>query len=96
MKIDLATDEVGTWGYNRDNGPNAAENAIEALRRSGHTNGGDIPEQHEAGKLTAIRDAEEQMGSGTTEAVADGTVTITLGLKDVAYALGPAVERAKR
>lgn len=32
MKISLAKDEVNTDLYNRDNGPNAAENAVEALR----------------------------------------------------------------
>lgn len=32
MKIDLAQDEVDTRLYNRDNGPNAAESAVEAIR----------------------------------------------------------------
>lgn len=31
MKIDLSGDEVSTWLYNRDNGPNAAENAIDQI-----------------------------------------------------------------
>ncbi len=28
MKINMATDEINTWGYNRDNGENSAENAV--------------------------------------------------------------------
>lgn len=32
MKIDLAGDEVDTWGYDRDNGEGAAEKAIAHLR----------------------------------------------------------------
>ena len=31
MKIDLSKDEVETWLYNRDNGTDAAENAINEL-----------------------------------------------------------------
>jgi len=33
MKIGLSKDEVDTWGYNRDNGENAAEKAIETLQQ---------------------------------------------------------------
>lgn len=33
MKIDLSSNEVNTHLYNRDNGPEAAEAAIEHLRR---------------------------------------------------------------
>lgn len=31
MKVDLSGDELDTWLYNRDNGPEAAEIAIEAI-----------------------------------------------------------------
>ena len=33
MKVDLGGDEMDTWGYNRDNGKDAAEKIIESLRR---------------------------------------------------------------
>lgn len=32
MKIDLGSNEVRTWGYNRDNGDGAAERAISQCR----------------------------------------------------------------
>lgn len=32
MKVDLRTDEVRTQLYNRDNGENAAEDAVDAIR----------------------------------------------------------------
>jgi hypothetical protein len=32
MKVDLSGDEVDTWGYNRDNGENAAENVVDSIR----------------------------------------------------------------
>lgn len=32
MKVDLSSDEVETALYNRDNGPSAAEDAIDAIR----------------------------------------------------------------
>ena len=38
MKIDLSSDELDTWLYNRDNGHGAAEAIIEVLRpRADHT-----------------------------------------------------------
>lgn len=92
MKIDLSKDEVDTWGYNRDNGQDAAENAVDALRRSGETNPGDIQGAHAAGKSAAIKDAESRFGERTR---AKGAV-VTLGLGDMKHVLGPAIERAKR
>ncbi|MGD0976791.1 MAG: hypothetical protein ABR875_00655 [Minisyncoccia bacterium] len=96
MKIDLSKDEVDTWGYNRDNGTNAAENAIEALRRSSDPNAGDIQRAHQAGKMAAIKDVEEHIDEETTEEVSKGITTMRLGLKDMKDVLGPAVERVKR
>lgn len=32
MKVDLSGDELDTWLYNRDNGHNAAENALASLK----------------------------------------------------------------
>ena len=96
MKISLAKDEVETRLYNRDNGPNAAENAVEALRRTGETNPGDIQGAHQAGKAAAIKDVEAHLDDETTEEVRGGIATFGLGLKDVKQYLGPAVEKAKR
>ena len=31
MKVDLKGNELDTWGYDRDNGPGTAENAIRAI-----------------------------------------------------------------
>lgn len=31
MKVNLAGDTLDTWAYNRDNGTNAAENAIQSI-----------------------------------------------------------------
>ena len=96
MKIDLAGNEIETWLYNRDNGPNAAENAVEALRRSGDANAGNIQGAHQAGKAAAIKDVEEHLDDETTKEVRGGVATFGLGLKNVKHILGPAVERAKR
>lgn len=32
LKVDLSGDDVRTAAYNRDNGPNAAENAVDKIR----------------------------------------------------------------
>lgn len=37
LKIDLSGDELNTFLYNRDNGPNAAENAIQPLMEVNHS-----------------------------------------------------------
>ncbi len=92
MKIDLSKDEVGTGLYNRDNGQNAAENAVEALRRTDDPNADDIQGAHQAGRSAAIKDVEERLDDKTTSKGA----TVTLGLSDVKHVLAPAVERAKR
>ena len=96
MKINLAKDEVETWGYNRDNGAAAAERAIEALRQSADPNAGDIQEAHQAGRAAAIKDVEGRLDDKSTESVSGGLATFSLGLDDVKDVLGPAVERAKR
>jgi len=96
MKIDLATDEVGTWGYNRDNGANAAENAVEALRRSGNANASDIQQAHQTGTKTALKDVEERLDEASTEEVVNGMAVVHLGLGDMKHFLKPDVERAKR
>lgn len=46
MKIDLSKDEVDTWGYNRDNGEDAAEKVIQILQQSGDVNAEPIKETH--------------------------------------------------
>ena len=96
MKINLAKDEVETRLYNRDNGSSAAENAVEALRRSGDTNAGDIQGAHQAGRASAIKDVEEHLSDKTTSRAKGGVATFSLGLDDVKDVLGPAVEKAKR
>lgn len=36
LKVDLSTDELDTFLYNRDNGPDAAEKALEPLLEVHH------------------------------------------------------------
>ena len=96
MKINLAKDEVDTWGYNRDNGTNAAENAVEALRRSGDSNAGDIQGAHQAGRVSAIAKVEGHLDDESSIVESGGAAIFTLGLADVKHVLGPAIEKAKR
>lgn len=96
MKISLAEDEVDTFLYNRENGPNAAENAVEALRRSGDANAGDIQSAHQAGRASAIKKVEARLDKETVMETRGGVGIMRLGLKDFKHALGPAVDRAKR
>ena len=61
MKIDLGKDDVDTWGYNRDNGKDAAEKVIETLRQTGDTNAPSIKEAHSKGTFAAAIDLEEHL-----------------------------------
>lgn len=89
MKIDLSEDEVNTWGFNRDNGPNAAEEAIEELHKSGKPNTPAIEKAHGESTLAAAKEAEKEMEkkSGFT-----GPAEYYLGLSDLAPQIAPKVK----
>lgn len=93
MKIDLKKDdEVDTWGYNRDNGADAAEKVIETLRHTSDTNAKPIQETHANGTLAATAAVEDCLDEPTT--IKGGVMN--LGLSDVKHALGPAVAKVTR
>lgn len=96
MKINLEEDEVNTWAYNRDNGPNAAENVVEALRRINDTNSDDIQKIHQSGKASAIEHVEKHLNDETVEETCGNATVLHLGLREYRDALEPAIEKAKR
>ena len=88
MKIDLSGDEVGTWGYNRDNGENAAEKAIAELTSTGDVNSPAVQEAHKTHTLASAGVTKANLGEETTT---EGGV-IRLGLSDMAERLQPKVD----
>jgi len=90
MKIGLSKEEdVNTWGYNRDNGENAAEKVIETLRQSGDVNAESIKKTHAKNTLAAGIDVEQRLDD---ESRMEGG-SLHLGLADVKEHLGPAVRK---
>ena len=93
MKVDLSGDEVDTWGYNRDNGENAAELVIVELRQFDEVNSEFTQERHRNTTLGAAGVAKASLGEETTLEENGDVGVMHLGLSDVAEHLDPAVDR---
>ena len=72
MKVDLAGDELGTSGYNRDNGEGAAEAVINGLRSARDVNAEDIQSAHIANtRESAIYTRDNLMNKPTSKEKGD-------------------------
>lgn len=95
MKIRLSGDEVSTSLYNRDNGPGAAEAAVDALRRSGNTNTVEIQASHVLGKVESAQVVRDNLGKETTTSISpSGIARVELGFNDVADTLREALDKS--
>lgn len=90
MKIDLSKDALNPRLYDRDNGEGAAWRAITALRVTGKTNDKQSEDIHKRGVLASADEAKEFLA---TESTLEKNV-FTLGGRNVAETVAPAVERA--
>lgn len=92
MKINLSGNELDTQNYNRDNGANAAEQALAELVATGSTNTIGVQIAHRAG----TQDAADKAAVGMERASEfdPTTGTFILGMADVAHVLAPAIETA--
>lgn len=89
MKINLAEDDVDTWGYNRDNGENAAEKVIEILQQTGDSNADSIKDTHSKNTLAAGIDLMQHLDD---ESYMEGNA-LHLGFSDMKEDLEPAVQK---
>lgn len=96
MKVDLSGSEFDAWGYDRDNGKNAAENVIAELRRSGDSNSSIIQTAHHVNTLESAEDVKSHLDEASYLETDGNTGVLHLGLADVADKLGPAVDNAVR
>lgn len=96
MKIDLSRNELDTWGYDRDNGPGAAQMAIESLQTTTDPNNVMVRAQHAAATKESSNDALANMLEETSLSEKGDVVVFRMGLGDLAPVLGPKVEEAKR
>ena len=87
MKVCLGRPGVEVRLYDRDNGPGAAQRAVDAYAEQRMS---DIAKQHVQGVLDAAKQAKEMMKQPTT--VSGGQVN--LGMDDVADVVAPKVEEA--
>lgn len=90
MKVDLEGESFDPWGYNRDNGEDAAERVINELRNSGDVNPTSTQATHRENTLAAARDTKGRLSQKTT---VSGNVA-KLGLDDVAETLEPMIDEA--
>lgn len=96
MKINLEKDDVDTWGYNRDNGENAAEFAVESLQSTQDPNNIGIRVTHVTGASHSVQEMKELLHEDPSIIESDcKTVTIHLGFSDMADRLKPAITRAE-
>lgn len=93
MKINLSGDEVDTWGFNRDNGEDAAENAIAELTSTGDVNSAAVQEAHKTHTRAAAGVTKASLDEETTFESEGGVAHVKLGLSDMAEHLGPKVDR---
>jgi len=85
MKLDFGKDEIEPRLYDRDNGPGAAQRAVDAAA-SGDEEA--LRRKHQKGVKDAAADAIESMNTPTTI----GESVINLTLEDVKDVLGPKVD----
>lgn len=104
MKVDLSSDkEVNVALYDRDNGVGAGQKTIDSLRGDG-INSPDIQKQHVHGRSEAAadtrnviddeRNAEKKVGC-SVEQEEDGTITMHLGIGDLADNLESRINKVK-
>lgn len=98
MKVDLSEDEVNTWGYNRDNGNNAAEMAVAELRHFNEVNPKTTQEAHQSRTLSAAEEMKAKLGDRSrVEKGPSGVAVFHLGIDDeIAEHLRPALDRVTK
>lgn len=95
MKVDLGGDTLDTWGYDGDNGDDAAEAAIGSLLRTKKVNNPAIAKTHADSTFLSAVSLEAHLDEETNMSVGQHDVVVNLGLKDVKDVLEPKVKAAK-
>jgi len=95
MKVDLSGDQLDTWGYDRDNGEGAAQQAIDSLRVTNDLNNIIIRCQHAFATQASICDVRRRLSDESTVVEENGVAVVRLGLSDVAGILRPKIDEAE-
>lgn len=92
MKISLEGDILSTGGYDYDNGPGAAQAAIDAIKSG---DGVSIEKLHKTGTRKAIHDARRSIGEPIVVHQDGQMATLRLGLSDMSDVVAPKVDEAE-
>lgn len=93
IKISPDSDEVDTWGYNRDNGINAAENIIAELRkRPSDVNPESVELQHLENTRNSAMRVKEHLFDQNTIGHTGNMIIYRMGISDLADYIGPVID----
>lgn len=96
MKIDLSTNDLDEWDYDRDNGKGAVQSVINILRETKNANSTSIQKIHADNTFLSAVSAEGHLSEkDTVEQSTDGFVHLTLGLGEYESELRPILEKVK-
>ncbi len=79
MKVDISRNTLETGLYNRDNGANAAENALRAYIQSGQLDNATILDDQHNSTEAAKRDLKNNFGQPMTQQTTRGVTVFNLG-----------------
>lgn len=94
MKVDLSGDEFSPWGYDRNNGRDAAQFAITALRATKNPNSPIIRGLHEVNTKASAERVRKELNKITHYERTGEIETLHLGFDDVAHVLEPKIDRS--
>ena len=94
MKVDLSGETFDPWLYDRDNGPDAAANAIDSLRDTNDANNVVIRWKHAEETRQSAEDAMEHLSKQSTFRIEGDLAIAELGLGSFAEQLKPKLEDA--
>lgn len=92
MKVDLRGNEFDSWGYNRDNGDNAAEKIVNALRKTNDVNPEEAELIHKEGTRAAAIILNEHLTDQSVSEEEGGLLTMNLGPAQFAEELKPKID----
>lgn len=93
MKIDLDSDELDPYGYDRDNGKGAAESAIKSLKETNDPNSERIELDHKERAHNSALELKGHLAEESTFSEEDGIGVLHLGFGDFADKLQPKIDK---
>lgn len=93
MKVNLSSDEIDPYLYDRDNGQGAFAKVINALRSTSDINPEEVELQHKEGTRNAAIVMEEHIDDPDYVKPHGGFVEYGLGVSDLAHLIRPKIKK---